>query len=95
LGKYNEEEMDRLRIEKEKEDKAEADKMATMKIGDRCETKAPGSTIARRGKVAYLGRTDFKEGLWVGIHFDEPQGKNDGSVAGKRYPQPIRTIPKS
>ena len=35
LGKYNEEEMERLRLEKEREDKEEADKMATMKIGDR------------------------------------------------------------
>lgn len=85
LGKYNEEEMERLRIEKEKEDKEEADKLATMKIGDRCETRQPGSSSSRRGKVAYLGRTAFKEGLWVGIHFDEPLGKNDGSVAGKRY----------
>ena len=35
LGKYNEEEMERLRLEKEREDKEEADKMATMKVGDR------------------------------------------------------------
>ena len=35
MGKYNEEEMEKLRIEKEKEDKEEADKLATMKVGDR------------------------------------------------------------
>ena len=37
LGKYNEEEMEKLRIEKETEDKEEADKLATMKVGDRYE----------------------------------------------------------
>jgi len=92
LGKYNEEEMEKLRIEKEKEDKEEADKVATMKVGDRCEVRTPSgccttpATLStRRGTVKYLGKTAFKEGLWVGVQFDEPNGKNDGSVNGKRY----------
>nr|CAD7427103.1 unnamed protein product [Timema monikensis] len=31
------------------------------------------------------GQVDFAAGWWIGIKYDEPLGKNDGSVSGKRY----------
>lgn len=42
----------------------------------------------RRGTVHYIG--DIPEitgsvGAWIGVKLDEPTGKNDGSVQGKRY----------
>eukprot|EP00944_MAST-04C_sp_MAST-4C-sp1_P004549 g4549.t1 len=53
-----------------------------MKVGNRCEVN-PG---ARRGEIMYLGEVkELLPGHWVGVKFDEPLGKNDGSVKGTRY----------
>eukprot|EP00271_Cylindrocystis_brebissonii_P002278 TRINITY_DN12778_c0_g1_i1.p1 TRINITY_DN12778_c0_g1~~TRINITY_DN12778_c0_g1_i1.p1 ORF type:complete len:275 (+),score=40.98 TRINITY_DN12778_c0_g1_i1:213-1037(+) len=53
-----------------------------MKAGDRCEVDPGG----RRGQVAYVGAVGgLPAGVWVGVHYDEPVGKNDGKVNGKRY----------
>jgi len=37
------------------------------------------------GVLKYLGKIHVAEGIWCGIQLDEPLGKNDGSVSGKRY----------
>lgn len=39
----------------------------------------------RRGIVRFIGTASFSEGQWVGIELEEPTGKNDGVVQGKRY----------
>jgi CAP-Gly domain-containing linker protein 1 len=54
-----------------------------FKIGDRVIIKSTqGSKI---GTVRYMGLTDFAPGEWVGVELDDPRGKNDGSVEGKRF----------
>lgn len=56
-----------------------------MKLGDRCEVLSDDQLVKKLGTVRYLGETKFQPGLWVGIQYDEPLGKNDGSVQGERY----------
>lgn len=52
-----------------------------IKVGDRCE--AAGG---RRGEVMFVGQVaELPKGYWVGVKYDEPVGKNDGSVKGARY----------
>lgn len=56
-----------------------------IEVGKRCRV---GGDDTRRGVVKYVG--DVKEipngiGSWVGVHLDEPVGKNDGSISGTRY----------
>ena len=53
-----------------------------IQVGDRCEVQPGG----RRGKVRYIGEIPaIAPGLWVGVQFDEPVGKGDGSVKGVTY----------
>lgn len=55
-----------------------------IKVGARC---VVGEDSQRRGTVRFIGPIDDLPGggLWVGVQYDEPVGKNDGSVAGKRH----------
>ena len=51
-------------------------------VGNRCEVNPGG----KRGTVMFVGKVDvLPKGWWVGVKFDEPVGKNDGAVKGKRF----------
>ncbi|KAF8757860.1 hypothetical protein RHS01_03404 [Rhizoctonia solani] len=59
-----------------------------IKPGARCKVETEGDGDIKRGVVRFVGPTKFgKEGSgdWVGVEYDEPVGKNDGSVQGERY----------
>lgn len=61
------------------------DECAGITTGKRCRL---NDDDTRRGMVAFVGEVDEIPGLkgpWVGVVLDEPVGKNDGSVGGKRY----------
>ncbi|WFD31971.1 hypothetical protein MSPP1_003013 [Malassezia sp. CBS 17886] len=59
---------------------------ADLAVGARCEVDASGDTgFPRRGTVRFVGHTKFAGGVWVGVAYDEPVGRNDGSVDGARY----------
>ncbi|KAJ1931484.1 hypothetical protein FBU59_006693, partial [Linderina macrospora] len=70
-----------MSLDEEDEFKKEAE---AMHAGDRCQVEVPGSG-SRRGVVRFVGKTKFRAGYWVGVEFDEPLGKNDGSVDGVKY----------
>lgn len=84
LGQYNEEEM--MKKEAEQKQKLAEEKALTeaIPVGSRCEVQVAGQPN-KRGTVMYAGLTEFKPGYWIGVKYDEPLGKNDGSVNGKRY----------
>ncbi|KAL1914447.1 uncharacterized protein VTP21DRAFT_8899 [Calcarisporiella thermophila] len=39
----------------------------------------------KQGTIRYVGTTSFAPGNWVGVELDEPAGKNNGVVQGRRY----------
>ncbi|XP_014242712.1 tubulin-folding cofactor B-like [Cimex lectularius] len=84
LGKYNETEVEKKEREKKREEELEQEKLKDIKVGLRCQVSTPMQPV-RRATVKYVGTTEFNSGFWVGVQFDEPYGKNDGSVQGKRY----------
>lgn len=52
-----------------------------IKIGRRVEINSKGV----QGVIAFIGKTNFAAGKWIGIILDEPKGKNDGTVQGVEY----------
>jgi len=53
-----------------------------IKVGLRCEVQPGG----RRGRVAFVGTvSEIDNNSWVGVVFDEPVGKTDGTKSGKQY----------
>lgn len=64
----------------------EEEEARELEVGDLIEVRGnePGAP-ARRGRVRYIGTTEFADGIWVGIEFEGPVGMNDGMVEGKRY----------
>ncbi|KAF7218872.1 tubulin-folding cofactor B [Nothobranchius furzeri] len=84
VGPYNEEETAKKKAElaaRNEEEKTAAD---AISVGSRCQVKVPGQPT-KLGTVMYVGTTDFKPGYWVGVKYDEPLGKHNGTVQGKQY----------
>lgn len=50
-------------------------------VGARCEIESSEPGLSKRGTLRFVGETKFGTGggVWVGIEYDEPFGKNDGS----------------
>lgn len=66
------------------EEKKLQETQAKFPVGAKCEVTVTGHPV-RKGTIMYVGNTEFKPGVWIGVKYDEPLGKNDGSVSGRRY----------
>lgn len=84
MGKYNEEEQKREEAKRKEKEELEKQKAELCTVGSRCQVTVKGSPT-RRGTVMYNGPLEGKSGIFIGIKYDEPLGKNDGSVQGHRY----------
>lgn len=68
--------------EKDAEDAAPSKPLpqVNIEVGARCEVESNEEGFKKRGTVRFVGPTKFtKGGVWIGIEYDEPIGKNDGS----------------
>ena len=58
-------------------------KDSDVRVGHRvCASNAKGPQI---GTVRYMGAVEGHEGIWVGVDWDNGEGRHDGSVNGVRY----------
>ncbi|KAJ3304184.1 hypothetical protein HDV03_003037 [Kappamyces sp. JEL0829] len=63
-----------------------AEEAAAIKPGDRClVAKEGGEGLEKRASVMFVGKTSFKDGYWVGVKYDEPLGKHNGTIGGISY----------
>lgn len=91
LGKYNpeimskkEEELKREEEERMRVEEKENEIINSIEIGERCEVRIPNQ-VPKRGVVMFKGVVKFTSGPWIGVKYDEPFGKNDGTVNGVKY----------
>ncbi|KAI3644635.1 hypothetical protein MP228_010799 [Amoeboaphelidium protococcarum] len=54
-------------------------------VDDRCQVQLTEDGLKRKGYIRYVGNVDGRQGLWIGVEYDEPVGRHDGSFKGVTY----------
>lgn len=67
-----------------KNEQDETELLKNINVGSRCEVTIKNMP-PRRGTVMYVGKLGSMQGNFVGVRYDEPYGKNDGSFENVRY----------
>jgi tubulin-specific chaperone B len=88
LGRFDPQASDSRALEHLSEESRELIRSRNISIGARC--KIDSQNIERLATVRYIGlvpeiKVMIPNQTWVGLEYDEPVGKNDGSIDGKRY----------
>lgn len=92
LGRFTEDgegEKSSTHLQKQEEIEIKAIQTRSIDVGKRCRvTNVGDSDSERRGTVKFIGKVpEIKSShlYWVGVEYDEPLGKNNGSIQGKKY----------
>jgi tubulin-folding cofactor B len=65
--------------EKADEEQQETEEDVNIQVGSRCQIESTEPGFHKHGTVRFVGKPKFSHGVWVGVEYDEPIGKNDGS----------------
>lgn len=84
LGRFNEEEAAKKKAQLTSLEEKQKAAAQAISVGSRCKVEVPGQPT-KLGTVMYVGTTEVKSGYWVGVKYDEPLGKHNGTVQGKQY----------
>ncbi|KAG2174405.1 hypothetical protein INT43_004428 [Umbelopsis isabellina] len=82
LGRFS----DEASASTEASDQANEEASKVINLGDRCEVQlGDDAELRKRGCVRFIGTTTFQPGVWIGVEYDEPLGKHNGTVQGVEY----------
>ena len=76
IGRFAEFTPEQLQAQQEQEE-AYKDLASQIIQEDRCLVELDG--LEKKGTVKFVGKVDFQKGYWVGIQYDEPLGKHNGT----------------